>query len=156
MRGKWIVLVVPVALVVACGSSSASSSSSNGSPATVTASPTPKNDVLGGTLELTADSDGVTVDAGTCAGTGGYSDIDSGTSVVLTNEDGTVIDTTSLLPGTPKNPGDANVTCDFTFTFGPIPKAKFYSVEVSHRGKITESAAELKANDYIFDVTLGS
>lgn len=155
MRARIVFLAAPLALVVGCGSSAASTgSTSSGSPA-VTASPSPKNEVLGGTLELTTDSTGLIVTGSSCAGIGGYSDIDSGTSVVLTNENGTVIDTTSLLPGTPKNPGDAQVTCSFMFTFGPIPKAKFYSVEVSHRGKITESAAELKANDNVFQVTLG-
>lgn len=112
---------------------------------------------ISGTLVLTADSDGVTSVGGTCLGAGGYEDIDEGTEVTLTNESGTILGTGMLSTGTPAVSG-LNTACTFTFDFGQISgKAKFYSVNIGsgHRGKITDSAADLMSAGYKFSITLG-
>lgn len=116
--------------------------------------PVPK---ISGTLAVTSTGDVTTTDGQNCAGTNGFSDIDSGTGVTLTNESGIILATSQLSTGRASvAPGGIGLTCTFSFTFGNVSApAKFYSVEVAHRGKITDSAADLKAAHYRFAVTLG-
>lgn len=144
MRGKWMVLGVPLALAVGCGSSGKGT-------AAATASPTFTPPTIDGTLALKSSATGVTPD-GACFGTGGYSDIVSGAQVTLTNESGTILGTAVLKPGTLKSVNE----CDLAFSFGPIPAtAKFYSAQVANRGKITDSSSELRGVDWHFSLTLG-
>jgi hypothetical protein len=47
--------------------------------------------------------------------------------------------------------------CNFAFTLDKVPDtAKFYSVEVSHRGQVTKSHDELVADGWKFSLSLGS
>lgn len=116
------------------------------------AAPTAARETVSGTLTL-HDSDAVWSQGSSCAGDGGYVDIDAGASVTLTDEAGTIIGTTSLDSGTASGRYD----CELSFTFAPItPTARFYSVQVTHRGKVTDSAEELRAAGWHFQVSLGN
>ena len=84
-----------------------------------------------------------------CSGTGGYSDIDFGTQVNVTDAAGTLVATSSLGLGEKTEAG-----CTFSFTVDEItPGSKFYTVEVSHRGGLTQTEDELRAG--VLEFTLG-
>ena len=109
---------------------------------------------LHGTLTLTTSSD-ITRSGGHCSGTGGYSDLTAGGAVTVKNESGTVIATGSLDQGV----SDATyptVVCHFAFTISNVPDAKFYSIEVTHRGALTYSQDQLNSNDWKVDATIGT
>ncbi|MGX1565615.1 hypothetical protein [Streptomyces sp. NPDC055506] len=83
-----------------------------------------------------------------CSGTGGYSDIDFGTQVNVTDA-GTLVAVGSLGFGEKTELG-----CEFPFTVGDIaPGSNFYTVEISHRGGLTQTEDELRAGGLAF--TLG-
>ncbi|GGW66959.1 hypothetical protein GCM10010340_51360 [Streptomyces griseoloalbus] len=84
-----------------------------------------------------------------CSGTGGYSDIDFGTQVNVTDAAGTLVAVGSLGFGEKTELG-----CEFPFTVDDVtPGSKFYTVEVSHRGGLTQTEDELRAGGLAF--TLG-
>ncbi|MFF0109554.1 hypothetical protein [Streptomyces hirsutus] len=84
-----------------------------------------------------------------CSGTGGYSDVDFGTQVNVTDAAGTLVAMGSLGFGE-----KAELGCEFPFTVDDIPPgSKFYTVEVSHRGGLTQTENELRAGSLSF--TLG-
>jgi hypothetical protein len=88
-----------------------------------------------------------------CSGTSGFDDVDAGASVVVTNEQGTVVGTGSLGLGSASPGGD----CVFNFTVAGLPpEARFYGVEVSHRGKVTFSREQLEQDRWNVELTLGS
>ncbi|MET7904790.1 hypothetical protein ABZS86_26350 [Streptomyces sp. NPDC005355] len=126
----------------------AKNSGSRSSSATSGASRAPAPFETDGTLTL-ADV-GAGLETGEpCSGTGGYSDIDLGTQVNITDEDGTLVATGSLGLGEKAEAG-----CVFSFTVDDIaPGSKFYTVEVSHRGGLTQTEAALRAGGLEF--TLG-
>lgn len=69
----------------------------------------------------------------TCGGSGGYSDITTGTTVTVYNAAGTVLSQGALGTGRPDGAG----TCVFSLAAPNVPAGeKFYLVEVSHRGRI--------------------
>lgn len=86
-----------------------------------------------------------------CSGTGGYDDIQAGTSVVVSDENGKVLATGHLDAGKIS----ALETCRFTFDLNGVPDASFYQVEVSHRGKVTFSSDDLSKKGWQVDLTLG-
>ncbi|MGV9814339.1 hypothetical protein ACWDTQ_20790 [Streptomyces cellulosae] len=84
-----------------------------------------------------------------CSGTGGYSDIDFGTQVNVTDAAGTLVAMGDLGLGEKTELG-----CEFPFTVDDItPGSKFYTIEVSHRGGLTQTEEELRAGGLAF--TLG-
>ncbi|MEU7470761.1 hypothetical protein AB0A94_19890 [Streptomyces sp. NPDC044984] len=84
-----------------------------------------------------------------CSGTGGYSDIDFGAQVNVTDAAGTLVAVGSLGFGEKTELG-----CEFPFTVDDItPGSKFYTVEVSHRGGLTQTEDELRTGGLAF--TLG-
>ncbi|MEV8389804.1 MULTISPECIES: hypothetical protein [unclassified Streptomyces] len=84
-----------------------------------------------------------------CSGTGGYSDIDFGAQVNITDAAGTLVATGSLGFGE-----GTEVGCAFSFSVDDItPGSKFYTVEVSQRGGLTQTEDELRAGGMEF--TLG-
>jgi hypothetical protein len=108
---------------------------------------------LHGSLTLTSSS-GISRSGSNCSGTGGYSDLTEGAAVTVKNESGTVIATGSLDEGV----SDAiypTVVCHFSFTIPNVPDAKFYSVEVTHRGALTYSADHLKSDGWKVDASIG-
>lgn len=93
-----------------------------------------------GTLELKADG-AVTVNNNGCEGTGGYSDITSGATVVVADAAGKTLALGDLLVS---KLADSS-TCIFGFTVDGVPAGKkFYGIEVSHRGFVQFSEAQLK------------
>src|SRR2546426_3499 len=93
-------ILVPVALMVACGQAGGGSTT-----------PASQSYTISGTLSL-LDSDTAYAN---CIGTGGYSDISPRTQVVVKSESGTVLGTTNL--GNGKVAGDTSlpVECDYSY-----------------------------------------
>jgi hypothetical protein len=79
-----------------------------------------------------------------CQGSAGYNDIGPGASVTVRNESGETIGTANL------SNGDyvSGVGCDYTFTVEDVPDAKFYRIEVSHRGEVEYSFRQMEATDW--------
>ncbi|WP_230535628.1 hypothetical protein OHB02_19025 [Streptomyces albidoflavus] len=113
-------------------------------------------EVAAGTESFTTDgtitlpSVGAALDnGGLCSGTGGYSDIDFGTQVNITDAAGTLVAHGSLGLGEKTDAG-----CTFPFTVDDVtPGSNFYTVEVSHRGGLTQTETDLRAGGLAF--TLG-
>jgi hypothetical protein len=113
---------------------------------------------LAGGEERTFSTDGTLTVAGIgvglepderCSGTDGYSDIDFGAQVSVADAAGTLVAKGSLSFGKKTEQG-----CEFPFTVDDIaPGSKFYTVEVSHRGGLTQTEDELRAGGLAF--TLG-
>ncbi|MEW1870711.1 hypothetical protein AB0420_21780 [Streptomyces caelestis] len=99
---------------------------------------------------LTVTGIGAGLDSGDpCTGTDGYSDIDFGAQVSVTDAAGTLVAKGGLGLGRKTELG-----CEFPFTVDDItPGSKFYTVEVSHRGGLTQTEDELRAGALAF--TLG-
>lgn len=108
-------------------------------------------------IEGAGNSDGV------CRGAGGYEDLGEGTQVVVRNESGEVIATGALGAGSlPLSEDNSPTTtsydwspCTFPIEVTDVPDAEFYTVEVSHRGGLTYSAAELEGLDWQPQLTIG-
>ena len=86
-----------------------------------------------------------------CTGTGGYDDIAEGASVVVRDEANKVLATGTLKAGKIV----ALETCRFDFTVDNLPDAKFYQVEVSHRGAVTYSKSDLDSKGWKVALSLG-
>jgi hypothetical protein len=105
-----------------------------------TAESEPRTFDLTGTMTLV--EGGTTYPSPGCHGSGGYSDIDTGTSVTVYDAGGTVVATGSLGQGRSSALGG----CTFPISVRSVPEGSaFYQVEVSHRGKITYQAADAQA-----------
>lgn len=86
-----------------------------------------------------------------CFTSGGYSDISVGAGVVVRDENDTIIATGSL--DFPVSPMAGN--CTFPFRVDNLPRADFYTIEVTHRGPITYSFDELESYDWFLSLSLG-
>jgi hypothetical protein len=89
---------------------------------------------------------------GSCTGEGGYDDIRAGAAVIVKDESGKVLATGSLGSGKITDPA----TCEFSFSLADVPDAKFYQIEVSHRGALTYSRDDLDKRGWKVEFTLGS
>ncbi len=89
-----------------------------------------------------------------CEGTDGYSDIEQGTSVTLRDGDGNVAGTSRLEVAGADAFGNFP-GCIYTFTFDDVADADFYAVEISDRGEIVYSRADLEAADWRIVTELG-
>lgn len=87
---------------------------------------------------------------GSCQGSGGYSDIGSGTEATLYSGSGEVLASTELGIGS-----EQSGYCEFTFTFNDVPETDFYQFEVGDRGKLKVSLDEMKANGWSVGGSLG-
>jgi hypothetical protein len=77
-----------------------------------------------------------------CFGTGGYTDLRGGASVVVTDAAGVTIAVTSLRAGEIDLSGEPDV-CALRFE-AQVPAGKgFYGVEVTHRGRVQIPEAQL-------------
>jgi hypothetical protein len=85
-----------------------------------------------------------------CRGTGGYSDIAPGTPVTLLDAGGKLLGATTLEGGS-----RSATECDFTFSIPDVPEVGSYTVEVSHRGEVTNTLDEMKAHGWTFALSLG-
>lgn len=83
-----------------------------------------------------------------CAGKGGYNDIGPGTAVTVSDESGTL-----LAKGTLESSFGENKLCVFPFDVEKVPSgAKFYKVQVSHRGEMSYTEEEARGR---VEVSLG-
>jgi hypothetical protein len=105
---------------------------------------------INGTLTLT-DSDFNWSVGKACTGSGGYSDISEGADVTVKNESGRIIANATLEAGT-----GAAGPCLFPFHVKGVPDAKFYAIEISHRGELRYSKDELAKQNWIVLPSLGS
>ncbi|MFJ8232579.1 hypothetical protein ACIQ9E_21840 [Streptomyces sp. NPDC094448] len=113
-------------------------------------SSTEKTFSTSGTLTLVDSSLSLLEEGEVCAGLDGYSDIHRGAQVNITGADGTLVAAGELGGGTKTALG-----CEFPFEIEGIPQdSKFYTVEVSHRGGLTRTEAELRSGELGF--TLGN
>ncbi|MDX3110160.1 hypothetical protein [Nonomuraea angiospora] len=78
----------------------------------------------------------------TCTTGGGYNDIRQGAQVVVTDAAGKTIALGQLGAGSWKR----DTGCIFLFTVADVPAGeKFYGIEVSHRGRVQYTAAQVSA-----------
>lgn len=91
-------------------------------------------------------------DGESCSTDGGYSDIATGRQVLVTDEDGSILATSSLESGTVEDG-----FCTFPFTIEKVGKANYYEVSTgnSNRGGLTVSADELAAQGWTVHLSLG-
>jgi hypothetical protein len=106
-----------------------------------------------GTFELRDSSpsyyySSITALGDSCSGSGGYSDIRSGTTVLVKNGSGKILTETQLGDGS----GD-EYSCTFPFSFDVKEGEDQYVISVSHRGDLPYSFAQLKTNGV--ELTLG-
>jgi hypothetical protein len=117
--------------------------SSGPSPA---AAPTPTEAAtftLTGTMEVTGIKNWRRVST-QCEGIGGYDDIGESTSVTVYSGSGQVVGTGRLTNGVV-----FGASCSFSVMVEKVPVGSdFFQVEVSHRGKLTLSAADAKAGKF--------
>lgn len=141
-----VVVIVGVIVLVGTGGSSKPKA-----PATI---------AITGTMTLSqggsdfADQNFLTSAGRRCNGNGGYDDLSTGAGITVTNPVGTVIATGSLgvgrLVGANKYFGE----CVFSFTIPAVPIAKIYGIEVSHRGVLHYTPAQIRAHKV--QMTIGS
>jgi hypothetical protein len=118
------------------------------------ASPSPSHD-LGGVFTISGDSDSVLQRESQCTGTGGYDDIRNGTQVRVSDEDGELLAVGSLGEGLVSQDSTPIFTkCHFPISVSDVPEARFYSIEVSHRGEISYSKAELEQRNWNVEFNL--
>ena len=89
-----------------------------------------------------------------CEGTGGYSDIQEGLKVKVTDETGKILGIGEL--GSDNNRGEfRSVKCVFPFKVEGIPSARFYSIEVGRRGSLEYSRKDLEKQNWRVHFRLG-
>lgn len=80
----------------------------------------------------------------TCWGRNGYDDIRQGAQVVITDSTGATVGVGQLSAGEPSVVSDRATKCVLRWQVPDIPDGSdFYAVEVSHRGKVQYSRAEV-------------
>jgi hypothetical protein len=119
-----------------------------------TPTPTPATHLVMVDLVLSdsAKTPSIAVSGGECYGKGGYSDLKAGGSVILRDEKGTILGSTTLSIGM----GSAH-ECRFIMSMPDVTdSAAFYVIEVTHRGQISKSHAEMASDYWVFELTIGS
>lgn len=91
-----------------------------------------------------------------CGPESGYPDIAAGAAVVLKDDNGKTIATGALRsPVQSPGSGTGYFRCLLAFTLPDVPEVPFYSVEVSRRGALTFSLADMKAQNWSITLSLG-
>lgn len=80
----------------------------------------------------------------------GYDDITEGASVTVKDGAGTIIALAELKAGTAESAYD----CVFPFSV-TVGDSNFYSIEISHRGEVNYTKAELEAQKWTIALTIG-
>lgn len=86
-----------------------------------------------------------------CAGRGGFDDIAPGAQVRITDRDGTLIGLGAITEGvvTDSDNGKLRDACLMFWRVDDVPRfQQFYGVEVSHRGIIQATEAELLGGEF--------
>lgn len=156
-RPVWTAVVLMV--LAACGpGATASTAPTAGPTAQPTAAPTATVHQISGTFTLGHLEDQVFSDT-SCRGAGGYDDIGPGTQVVVKDDTDRTVATGSLVWKENKaltSSGPFIGVCVFGFDLENVPDAPFYSIEVSHRGALTYSRADLESRQWFLELTLGT
>jgi hypothetical protein len=102
------------------------------------------------TIDIRANLEGSDIASlkGECVGSNGYSDLQAGAPVVVKNDKGRTIATSSLDAGVP-----GTRQCVFGFT-AKVPDATFYVIEVTHRGEVTYSRKQLEKRKWRLALSL--
>lgn len=95
-----------------------------------------------GDITVTSPADVTSTGAGCYTG-GGYADIKTGAQVVIKDETGKVLATTTLGPGTGAG------TCTFPFRADVPAGSDFYGVELGHRGVVQFTADQMAAGVHL-------
>jgi hypothetical protein len=117
--------------------------------ATPSPSAAPTRPTLTGTLAVIGRSD----TRGGCETQGGYSDIGPGVEVVVKVEAGKIMGTATL--GAGELVVAATNQCRFGWSIPSIPDAQFYAVEIGRRAGLTFSKAQLEADGWTVERSLG-
>ena len=88
-----------------------------------------------------------------CSGSGGYRDIREGATVTVKDEAGTLVGSGSLGPG--RISDESLRLCVFPIEVKGVKDANFFQVEVSHRGGLSYSKADMERNDWTIHSSLG-
>jgi len=102
-----------------------------------------------GNMSLTTGSDLTT--GSSCEGSGGFSDVASGTQVIIEDDSGKTLATSAYGSGV-----FDGTSCVFEFTFNAVTKSAFYRVHSgSNRGVVQFSYQEMVDNNWSVHLTLG-
>lgn len=125
-----------------------------GVPACSSVSAASPHHTLTGSVEIIDATDEPFTPGSGCDGsdTGGFSDLAAGADVTVKNGSGRIIAIGSLREGKPNYDG---ATCTMPLKVSGIPKASFYQVEVSHRGELSYSYAQLQRRHWRVSLTIG-
>jgi len=113
--------------------------------------PSAPSHVLLGTMTISQYQGSQQIIGGACTGHGGYDDIYAGTAVTVKDENSKILATGSLGGGTAPD----RFSCSFPFKISNLPEAKFYQVEISHRGAVTYSREDLDRRGWAIQLSLG-
>lgn len=131
--GAWTIAVfaggVAVGNLVPLGGGPASQAASSSS--------TPASIQVSATLVL---ADTRSAIRGCSTSGGGYSDLAAGAQVTVTDENAAVLAVTEL-----QAPTSVELNCEFAFSVAVPPGHKFYGFEVSHRGVIRYTEAQVRS-----------
>lgn len=160
--------LLAIALVVAACGGSASSLTPSATPSipavtaapTATPAPTAEKHALAGVLLVDGFED---IKSGSCRVSDGYDDVDVGANIVIKDGNGKVLGTTDLRMSAKHDQADfltytegvGGFPCRFAFAM-PVPRADFYTITIGRRDGPTTSYADLVADDWTWDLTLGS
>ncbi|WP_040899340.1 PASTA domain-containing protein [Xenococcus sp. PCC 7305] len=92
----------------------------------------------------------------TCYGTGGYNDIDSGMSITVKDDRGTIIATGQTGSGShPESSSYSSMICVFKFDIIQVPKRNFYTIDFGRRGQLNYSFEKLEEIDWQITLSVG-
>lgn len=167
---KSIALAALAVVLAACNSAAPSATATLTSPPTPSPAATPAptqtpvpsaaSHVLTGLVSV----DGFEFPAlGKCTPTAGFEDVNIGTNVVVKDGAGTIIGSGDLSLSPRAEPSDftfyddgsGGFPCRFTYTI-TVPEADFYHISVGRRDGPVNSAAQLVALGWVWDLALGS
>jgi len=104
-----------------------------------------------GAIQLT-DRDANYVTGRACLGKRGYGDIRPGADVVVMDGAGAILAIGRLEPGVVMSGG---VTCRLEFVVENVPDVDFYTLEVANRQAPSYSRAEMEAQDWTVELSIG-
>lgn len=106
---------------------------------------------VSGLLELYGDESSVENNGTECWGVGGYGDIQEGAEVTIRDGSGELIGSGNLDAGSTVGDG----TCTFLWFIDDVSEVDFYEIEVSSRGALTYSKAEMEEANWIVQGSIG-
>lgn len=149
-----VVLAIAAAVAVIAGGTFFALQAGDGEKEAKAAVTVPTSHTITGTMTL-IDSSGWT-SGEECYGTGGYDDIGEGSSVTIRDGRDAIIATGSLGGGTGGEAylDDSTVSCNLSFSVADVPDVDFYQIEVSHRGALSYSKADMVSKGWSVDLSL--